>query len=125
MQILVVEDNPDARMLLQIELESLGHHVTAAPDGASALEVARREPPEVIMSDLRLPDMHGRDLLTRVRSIPGLKEVPAIAVTGLEPPEDKDGSIFGFDAYVVKPFDIDDMVKALEKVTLRKRVSER
>lgn len=121
MHILVVDDSPDSLALMKLELELLGHEVTTAEHADEALEVASRESPDLLISDLRLPDIDGFDLIHRIRQLPRMRAVPAIAVTGLSRPADVEEALLaGFDGHLVKPIDVGELWAELERVTRRK-----
>lgn len=79
--VLVVEDNPLARKLLRVTLESRGYRVREAADGAAAL-AALKEPPALILQDLLLPDIDGLELRRLIGEQPGCADVPVVAVSG-------------------------------------------
>lgn len=107
-RILLVEDQRPLRRVLELSLAARGFEVDQAATGQSALDVARRRPPDLIILDLGLPDMDGVEVITEVRafaSVPilvisardaGLAEVRALAA--------------GADGYLAKPFAIGDLV---------------
>jgi signal transduction histidine kinase/CheY-like chemotaxis protein len=103
--ILLVEDNEDARVMLRAALELEGHTVRDAADGASALSLALEAPPEVAVIDIGLPDMNGYELAQRLRQ--SLQQnVRLIALTGYGQPEDKARALAaGFDVHLTKPVD--------------------
>jgi CheY-like chemotaxis protein/anti-sigma regulatory factor (Ser/Thr protein kinase) len=102
--VLLVEDNDDARESLRLLLESLGHRVVAASDGAEGLAQARHDPPEVALIDLGLPGMDGYAVARALRASAAGKEITLIAVTGYGQPEDRQRSKeAGFDTHLVKP----------------------
>jgi two-component system response regulator PrrA len=101
-RVLLVEDDEAIRSALTRALTAAGHAVTAVPNGIDGISAAARERPEVMLLDLGLPDLDGRDVLAMVRSVSG---VPVIVVTA----RDDDPSVVrlldaGADDYVVKPF---------------------
>jgi PAS domain S-box-containing protein len=83
LNVLLVEDNPITRRMLRATFESGGYTVAEAGDGASALEAARRQPPDLVVTDFVLPDRDGLELLADIRSLPRGGAVPAILVTGM------------------------------------------
>jgi two-component system, sensor histidine kinase len=114
--ILVVEDNPDARDTLKRLLESLGHRVRVAPDGVEALEQMRAAPPEIALVDVGLPRMDGYELARRV--VKELKERKPylVAVTGYGLPEDRERTLeAGFDLHLVKPVDMTALAEVLSR----------
>jgi CheY-like chemotaxis protein len=103
-RILVVEDNPTARKLYRIMLQSEGFEVIEAPDARTALAEMAENPPALILQDLLLPDMLGLDLLTTIREMPGGREIPIVALSGFRSIMEE-AKLFplGFDAALVKP----------------------
>jgi PAS domain S-box-containing protein len=102
--ILVVEDNPITRKLVRVALGTEGYAVREAPDGHTALELMTQEPPDLILQDLRLPDVDGLDLVQRLRSLPGGTAVPILAVSGfLSQMEQARTNKAGFTDYLFKP----------------------
>lgn len=117
MRILLVEDSADMRLLLKMELEALGHTVLSAENGFVALEMAGCEPPDLIISDIRMPDMDGYDLIRRVRSIPELASIPCIALTALATETSAgDGLAAGFNASISKFIDPDGLAQIIEEL---------
>jgi two-component system CheB/CheR fusion protein len=103
-RVLLVEDSKDVLGVLQLELEWMGYQVDAVSDGDTALDAARRTSPDVIVSDLCMPGMNGLELILRLRKIPGLASIPAIALTGTSEDKDiQDAFSAGFAAHLVKP----------------------
>lgn len=83
-KVLLVDDEPDVRESLSIELASLGHDVIAAPDGVEALSwLTARQPnvPCVVLLDLRMPRMDGWDFLQRLRSKPEWTRLPVVVLS--------------------------------------------
>ena len=113
-RLLLVDDNPDATELLGRILRRLGHEVTLAHDGPSALRIAGSLDPDVAILDIGLPVMDGYELARRLRALDGLEAVRLIAVTGYGQRGDRERSAeAGFDAHLVKPVAVDDLVAAL------------
>ena len=79
--ILVAEDESDLRELLRLALEGAGHSVRAAADGAVALELARRDTPRLVVTDLRMPVMDGLELIRALREDGKLQRVPVVLFT--------------------------------------------
>ena len=105
--ILIVEDSDDARYFMRLALEDLGYLILEAEDGASAVELAQSECPDIILMDLSLPVMDGIAATEKIRASDGLKGIPIIAVTAHQETDFRAGAkAAGFDAYVTKPIDI-------------------
>src|SRR3984885_7345067 len=81
-RILVVEAEPDQRFILRKIFERAGHEVVDASHGAEALEHVRGAPPELVVTDMMMPVMDGRELIRRLRADPATARIPIIAVTG-------------------------------------------
>jgi signal transduction histidine kinase len=107
-RILIVDDNVDAATTLKQALEWLGHVVTTAPDGPSALEVVGAFQPDIALVDIGLPVMDGYDLAHHLRRIPTVSpDLKLIAVTGYGLNADRArSSSAGFVAHLVKPVDL-------------------
>jgi len=82
-RVLVVDDDPDIRRLLGEELRGVGHEVLFASDGPQGLMIARRERPDLILLDLRLPGGDGIAVLERLKTIPQTAMIPVIILSGL------------------------------------------
>lgn len=114
-RILVIEDNPDNLELMTYLLRAFGHDVTTAQDGAEGLEVAFREPLEVIVCDVHLPRVDGYEVARQLKSHPRLQGIPLLAVTALAMVGDRDKVLAaGFDGYLAKPIDPQLFVRQVE-----------
>jgi CheY-like chemotaxis protein len=101
--VLLVEDNDDARQMLQAALALGGHEVRAAPDGESALALAAESSPDVALIDLGLPDISGYEVARRLRAAGGGR-MTLIALTGYGQAADRRRALeAGFDAHLTKP----------------------
>jgi signal transduction histidine kinase/CheY-like chemotaxis protein len=113
-RVLLVEDNPDTREVLQLALEQAGHEVVTSADGVEAFEVARRHHPEAMLIDIGLPGQDGYELAREVRGALG-SEVRLIALTGYGQAEDRRRALeAGFDEHLIKPVDLDTLEEALD-----------
>lgn len=106
LRVLVVEDSRDILSLMKIELESLGYSVLTAVDGKTGIDMAIRSLPDAIISDIRMPGVDGYELIRRLRQVPELASVPAIALTGFGMKTDIERALeAGYNAHAVKPID--------------------
>ena len=107
-RILIVEDDPDLRTILKLQLHSEGYEVTEAGNGAEGFRSARENAPDMVILDLMMPVMDGFGFLKRVRSIMTMTEVPIMILTASE---DERNKVRGFqyqaDAYMNKPYDLE------------------
>jgi CheY-like chemotaxis protein len=115
LRVLVVEDSVDNLALMRLQLEDLGYQVITAVTGRAALEAARSQLPNVVISDLHMPEMDGWELLRLIREIPGLASIPAIALTGSSfEPEIQRAHAAGYSIHLIKPVDPEDLFSAIE-----------
>jgi|SRR4051812_35983401 len=118
--VLLVEDSEDILYLMRIQLEWMGYVVETASNATVALEMAAQSCPDIIVSDLRMPEIDGYEFIRRVRQIASLKSVPAIALTGATMDEDIQQAIAsGFTAHVKKPVEPAELSKKIEQLTAR------
>ena len=102
--VLIVEDDPDGNELICTILERYGAKVTSATTAGAALEALEAERPQVLVSDIGLPDMDGMELIKTVRGRASIAEIPAVALTAYASRQDASKAIgAGFDAHVAKP----------------------
>jgi two-component system, OmpR family, response regulator len=121
--VLVVDDEPVLAELVSMALRYEGWDIATAGDGASALALARKTPPDVVVLDVMLPDMSGLDVLHELRQqIPGL---PLLLLTAKDSVEDRiAGLTAGGDEYVTKPFSLEEVVLRLRALLRRTGVAE-
>jgi two-component system, cell cycle response regulator DivK len=115
--ILYIEDNPDNKALVQRALESKGYHFIWAENGLQGLDIARKEPPDVILLDINLPDIDGYEVARRLRSenINSLLYVPIIAITANALRGDAEKALAaGCDVYMSKPINIRELWARIE-----------
>ena len=104
-RILVVDDEPNIVRLVQINLERAGYQVETANNGAAALEKIRENRPDLLVSDVMMPEMDGFELLANIRRDPSLMDLPVIMLTAKAQDRDvMEGYKTGADMYLTKPF---------------------
>ena len=114
-RILVVEDNPTNLELLDYLLKSTGHEVLAATDGEMALELARREAPELIICDIQIPTLDGFGVARELKADAALRHIPLVAITAFAMVGDRERMLAGgFDGYVSKPIDPQVFISQME-----------
>ena len=106
--ILVVEDYEDTSLAMRLALEDRGYRILEASDGATAVELAERERPDIILMDLSLPVMDGIDATIRIRSNPEMSDTVVVAVTAHSDQDHRARALAaGCNAFVTKPIDFE------------------
>jgi len=107
-KILYVEDDPASETLVRRILGSEGFQIVSASDGLTAIEVARRELPDMILMDINISGLDGYEVTTRLRTIEELKNIPIVAVTAATLSGDRERVLIaGCTGYIPKPIDVD------------------
>jgi DNA-binding response OmpR family regulator len=114
-KVLVVEDDQDIRHLLHLQLTSAGYETAFARDAATALSVARKETPDVILLDLGLPAGDGFVVMERMKAIPELEMTPVIVITARDPSQGEKAVALGARSYFVKPFEAEDLLSEIRQ----------
>ena len=117
LEVLIVEDSPDTLLLLSTIFRREGAIVSTAASAAEALSRAITRRPHIIVSDIGMPDVDGYQLLEQLRHLPGLSNVPAIAVSGYASEDDRQRALsVGYLALVPKPIDPDVLFNLIHDV---------
>ncbi len=104
--LLIAEDSPTQAAALESILEDYGYQVRLAADGVLALAAVRERKPDLIISDVVMPEMDGFDLCRALKEDPDLQDIPVVLLTALTDPEDiVRGLVAHADYYLTKPFD--------------------
>jgi CheY-like chemotaxis protein len=122
LRVLLVEDSEDILFIMKTELEWAGLQTETASNGQRGLELAEQWLPDVIVSDIHMPGLDGMEFVQKARQIPGLADVPAIALTGTT--EEKARQEFlavGFNAIATKPVDPADLHALIYKVAQKSK----
>jgi CheY-like chemotaxis protein len=118
-RILVVEDNPTNLDLLVYLLESFGHSVVTAQDGAAGVAAARRERPDLILCDLHMPVLDGFGVAAALKGDDELRSIPLVAITASAMAGDRGLALAaGFDGYLSKPIDPETLDGQIEAFLL-------
>jgi signal transduction histidine kinase len=124
-KVVFVDDNADARELVEMMLADRGASVVTCASKDDALALLHRDRPDVLISDIEMPDGDGYDLIRalRLRDEDTIAPIPAIAVTGMTRVEDRIRILTaGFQAHVPKPIDAAELVTTIAVVTGQRRV---
>jgi PAS domain S-box-containing protein len=120
--ILVVDDDPDARRLLKRVLSQSGAEVTTAENGAQGLELIREQRPHLILSDIGMPGMDGYEFMRAVRRevSAGAHSIPAIALTAFARSEDRTKAMLaGYQVHVAKPIEPQELLATVGNLAQR------
>ena len=105
--IVYIEDDPASRRLVQRILSSRGYDVHVAGDGLEGISLARETKPNLILMDMNLPSMDGREITTRLRSLPHFAKIPIVALTANQSPGSRELALAaGCTGFMTKPIDV-------------------
>ncbi|MBO6512899.1 MAG: response regulator transcription factor [Phycisphaerales bacterium] len=123
MHILVVDDEPDLRELIEYNLTQSGHKVTCAADGIQALELASSIVPDVLVLDVMMPELNGIEVAKRLRNKTETASIPIIMLTAkAEEAHELEGLDAGADDYITKPFSMPVLVARINSLSRRTRM---
>ncbi len=121
-RILIVEDDPDLRTILRLQLLSQSWTVEEAVNGAEGFAAVKDNPPDCVILDLMMPVMDGFGFLKRARSLMDLQDVPILILTASE---DERNKIRGFqyqaDSYMSKPYDLEELTIEVRRLLSTER----
>jgi CheY-like chemotaxis protein len=109
--VLVVDDVAENRTVLVDLLRPLGFTVIEAGNGREALEKARQVRPDLVLTDIVMPQMDGREASRRLRELPGLSSVPVITLSASASAMAEAPAATGADAFLSKPIDIEELLR--------------
>lgn len=125
-QVLIVEDSRTQAQRLRALLERNGYVVTHCANGQLALDLARKNIPTLIISDVIMPEMDGYELCRRIKSEPALSSIPLILVTALSDPQDVIRGLECLaDSFILKPYEEKQLLARVEYVLSNQRGSDR
>ncbi len=111
--VLVVDDEPVLRTIVREILHEEGYAVIEAADGGAVLEIMARERPDLVLMDVMMPGVDGREAYRQLRSHPEHRDIPVVMMSAAVKPHGLGPSIAGF---VAKPFDITDLVELVVRL---------
>ena len=109
---LVVDDRTDNLSLMRALLEAYSFTVDEARNGAEALEIARRETPELVISDLMMPVMNGWEFLEAQKGDVTLATIPVVVVSAFN---DKGGTVGGAAGFIKKPVELESLLRVVQR----------
>jgi CheY-like chemotaxis protein len=114
---LVVDDVADVTEMLSVLLTFAGYEVVTADSAWKAIEAARKQEFDIIISDIGMPEMNGYELAKAIRALPGYEAVPMVAVTGYSMFDDRERSLqSGFSAHMTKPIEPRALLDLIEQL---------
>jgi two-component system chemotaxis response regulator CheY len=115
--ILAVDDSTSMRQMVRATLQSAGYGVVEAADGQGALEYARDNPVDLVISDVNMPRMDGIRLVHELRALPAYRLTPMLLLTTESSQEKKqEGKRAGATGWIVKPFNPTQLIATLTKL---------
>lgn len=114
--ILLVEDDAPSRDLYRSALQRSGHNVVAVEDGLAALQYIESTPPQVIVLDMMLPRLGGRDVLRELRANPETRQIPVVIITGTDVSNLSERAGI---PVLQKPFALNELVDAVDAAVRR------
>lgn len=116
--VLIIDDEPTINMILQEVLRDEGYEVASAHNGTTGLEKVRQLPhPDLVLCDLRMPDISGRTVVETMRAEPELQQIPVIITTGAVFDTDEFPPEGSYQATFSKPFDLMDIIQKVQELT--------
>jgi two-component system, cell cycle response regulator DivK len=114
-KVLLVEDHPDVRHILRLQLEWMGFAVITAKNGKEGVETAIVEKPDLILMNSLMPELDGWEATRILRATPETKDIPILAITALAGSSDLKVWIdAGCNDYIVKPFTFDELQRKIK-----------
>jgi two-component system cell cycle response regulator DivK len=115
-RILLVEDDPVSRYAMELLLRWEGYDVVLAGNGREGVEAAARERPDIVLMDVRTPELSGLDAARLIKASPELRAIPVIAMTAaMAPGEQEEAFEAGCDGYLIKPIDLGVLLETLRR----------
>ena len=116
-RVLIVDDDKVIQQLLEVNLELEGYDIQTASDGEEALDKVRSFRPDLILLDVMMPKLDGREVCRRIKADPETKDTPVIFLSARAQDMDvSSGLELGASAYVTKPFDPVDLIGTVSRV---------
>jgi DNA-binding NtrC family response regulator len=123
LKILVIDDDPSIRNMLAIVLKKSGFDVTCTESGKTALEKLKKESFDLVISDIKMPDISGIDLLRKIKAIS--PEIPVILITAFASANDAvEAMKLGAEDYVTKPFNLDELKIIIDRAIYKTNIEK-
>lgn len=113
-RVLIVDDEPDIRLLIRINLVAAGYEVLEVGSGREAIDFIEGEEPDIVLLDLRLPELDGWEVLEHLKERGVIERVPVVAISAHASPMTKERAReVGFRSYVSKPFTPQELLEVV------------
>ena len=117
-KILAVDDSPSIRKMVELTLDEDEHEVTTANDGLLALDAAKGDQFDLVITDINMPNMSGYELIEALRSMPNYQNVPIVCLTTESGDAQKErGREAGATGWITKPFSPDKLMIVVDRLT--------
>ena len=114
-KILVVDDDPDILTVLKLRLKKAGYEVMVAANGEEALDLIKKETPELVLLDLLLPGIQGEEVCKQIKQDDKLKKIPVILFTASVSDIESRVKKIGADDFIEKPFEAENLLAKIKK----------
>lgn len=116
MRVLIIDDDPDCRLILQLMLAKQGWELHFAENGVEGLAAAEALRPDLVLSDLLMPGMTGLEVVAAIRATPALADTAVFAITAMAFEQERHLAFAaGFDVVITKPFSRRQLMEAIQR----------
>lgn len=116
-KILIADDEPGVVKILGMRLKANGYHIIAANDGATAIKLAHHEKPDLIILDIKMPDIDGYAVLQNLKASPDTMSIPVVLFTALPPEQTQEKATqLGAEGFVSKSADPDEILAKITEI---------
>ena len=112
-KVLVIEDHPDSREMLEMVLKDNGYTVITATDGLSGLNIAKAARPDVIVTNINMPNLDGTEMIKQVRQMPDLQQIPIVVLSAVRTDDPEALIKVGATAVTSKPIELKRFLETL------------
>jgi DNA-binding response OmpR family regulator len=120
-KVVIAEDEPDIRDLIRFTLQFAGYEVFAGNNGEEGYELTKREKPDIVLMDVRMPKMTGYEACRKIKADPELKGIPVIFLSAKgQEAEIQSGLDAGADEYLLKPFAPDQLTERIREILAKR-----
>ena len=116
-KIMIVDDETDLLKVTCYRIEKSGYDVCSASDGKMALEVIAKECPDLVLLDIRLPELNGPEVCVWIKKDEKLKHIPVVLFTASTQNIEEKAAACGAEDYITKPFSSEELLEKIKKYT--------